>query len=93
MRTSSIGRLQCIPPASSTSASDIVVGAETAEGLAGYGSLPDDDILLDEPGTYLDIAHQLELMELVKGLNKDKGMTVVMVLHDLNQGPATVTDC
>ncbi|NBD24382.1 ABC transporter ATP-binding protein [Paenibacillus glycinis] len=42
-------------------------------------------LLLDEPTTYLDIAHQLELMELIRGLNRDQGITVVMVLHDLNQ--------
>ncbi|OXM17036.1 ABC transporter ATP-binding protein [Paenibacillus herberti] len=42
-------------------------------------------LLLDEPATYLDIAHQLELMELVRGLNRDEGITVVTVLHDLNQ--------
>ena len=42
-------------------------------------------LLLDEPATYLDIAHQLELMELVRRLNREKGITVVMVLHDLNQ--------
>ena len=42
-------------------------------------------LLLDEPTTYLDICHQLELMELVKRLNRDFGITVIMVLHDLNQ--------
>ncbi|WP_308636178.1 ABC transporter ATP-binding protein [Paenibacillus silvisoli] len=42
-------------------------------------------LLLDEPTTYLDIAHQLELMELIRDLNRDQGITVVMVLHDLNQ--------
>lgn len=42
-------------------------------------------LLLDEPTTYLDIAHQLELMELIRRLNKEQGLTVVMVLHDLNQ--------
>ncbi|SFT16728.1 ABC transporter ATP-binding protein [Paenibacillus sp. BC26] len=42
-------------------------------------------LLLDEPTTYLDIAHQLELMELIRSLNQDQGITVVMVLHDLNQ--------
>ena len=44
-----------------------------------------DIILLDEPTTYLDIAHQLEVMELVKQLNAKYNMTVVMVLHDINQ--------
>lgn len=42
-------------------------------------------LLLDEPTTYLDIAHQLEVMELVRELNEQFGMTVVMVLHDINQ--------
>lgn len=42
-------------------------------------------LLLDEPTTYLDICHQFEVMELVKQLNKDLGLTVIMVLHDLNQ--------
>lgn len=42
-------------------------------------------LLLDEPTTFLDIAHQLEVMELVKELNEQFNMTVVMVLHDINQ--------
>jgi len=42
-------------------------------------------LLLDEPTTYLDIAHQLEVLELVRSLNKELGITVIMVLHDLNQ--------
>jgi len=42
-------------------------------------------LLLDEPTTYLDICHQLEIMQLVKDLNTNHGITVVMVLHDLNQ--------
>ena len=42
-------------------------------------------LLLDEPTTYLDIAHQLEVMELVKQLNEQYNMTVIMVLHDINQ--------
>lgn len=44
-----------------------------------------DILLLDEPTTYLDISHQLEVMELIKRLNDENGITVVMVLHDLNQ--------
>lgn len=42
-------------------------------------------ILLDEPTTYLDISFQLDVLELVKELNKTLGLTVIMVLHDLNQ--------
>lgn len=42
-------------------------------------------LFLDEPTTFLDISHQHEVLELVKELNKEMNMTVVMVLHDLNQ--------
>ncbi|KGX87583.1 ABC transporter ATP-binding protein [Pontibacillus litoralis] len=42
-------------------------------------------IFLDEPTTYLDMAHQLEVLELLEKLNKEQGTTIVMVLHDLNQ--------
>ncbi|CAM2077674.1 MULTISPECIES: ABC transporter ATP-binding protein [Clostridia] len=41
-------------------------------------------LFLDEPTTYLDISHQLETMNLVKRLNKEHGIGVVMVLHDLS---------
>ena len=41
-------------------------------------------ILLDEPTTYLDMAYQLEVLELLESLNKEQGCTIVMVLHDLN---------
>jgi iron complex transport system ATP-binding protein len=42
-------------------------------------------VLLDEPTTYLDMAHQLEVLELLKRLNKEENRTIVMVLHDINQ--------
>lgn len=42
-------------------------------------------ILLDEPTTYLDIAHQVELLDLCADLQRHHGRTVVAVLHDLNQ--------
>lgn len=42
-------------------------------------------LILDEPTTFLDISYQLEVLELVKELNETLGLTVVMVLHDLNQ--------
>lgn len=41
-------------------------------------------MLLDEPTVHLDISHQLEIMELIKRLNKDNGLTVISVFHDLN---------
>ena len=43
-----------------------------------------DLVLLDEPTTYLDLAHQVEVLDLVSRLNRERGRTVVMVLHDLN---------
>ncbi|WP_435581273.1 ABC transporter ATP-binding protein [Amycolatopsis thermoflava] len=41
-------------------------------------------LLLDEPITYLDLAHQIDVLDLVHRLHRDRGTTVVMVLHDLN---------
>lgn len=41
-------------------------------------------LLLDEPTTYLDLPHQIEVLELIRHLNRDIGRTVVMVLHDIN---------
>lgn len=43
-----------------------------------------DTIFLDEPTTYLDMNHQLEILELLKKLNQDAKKTIIMVLHDLN---------
>lgn len=42
-------------------------------------------LFLDEPTTYLDLYHQLGLLELVRTLNQENGLTIVMVLHDMNQ--------
>ena len=42
-------------------------------------------IFLDEPTTYLDMAHQLEVLELLQRLNIEQERTIIMVLHDLNQ--------
>ncbi|QHW33631.1 ABC transporter ATP-binding protein [Paenibacillus rhizovicinus] len=47
-------------------------------------------LLLDEPTTYLDIAHQIELLELFKDLN-ERGRTIVAVLHDLNHAARYAT--
>ncbi|MHC6177598.1 SIP domain-containing protein [Glutamicibacter sp. X7] len=41
-------------------------------------------LLLDEPTTYLDVAHQLEVLDVISELNRTRGITVVIVLHDLN---------
>lgn len=43
-----------------------------------------DLLLLDEPTTYLDLPHQIEILALVRKLNRDTGRTVAMVLHDIN---------
>ncbi len=41
-------------------------------------------LLLDEPTVHLDIAHQMEILELVRGLNMEQGLTVIAAMHDLN---------
>jgi iron complex transport system ATP-binding protein len=43
-----------------------------------------DLLLLDEPTTFLDVSHQIEVLDLVTDLNRTRGITVAMVLHDLN---------
>nr|WP_196791964.1 ABC transporter ATP-binding protein [Motilibacter deserti] len=43
-----------------------------------------DVLLLDEPTTFLDVSHQVEVLDLLTDLNRARGTTVVMVLHDLN---------
>ncbi len=48
-------------------------------------------LLLDEPTTFLDVAHQMDVMDLVVRLNREEGRTIVMVLHDINEA-ARVSD-
>ncbi|MFJ9552322.1 ABC transporter ATP-binding protein [Nocardiopsis sp. NPDC101807] len=43
-----------------------------------------DLLLLDEPTTFLDVSHQVEVLDLLTDLNRERGTTIVMVLHDLN---------
>lgn len=43
-----------------------------------------DLLLLDEPTTFLDVTHQIEVLDLLTTLNRTRGTTIVMVLHDLN---------
>lgn len=43
-----------------------------------------DLLLLDEPTTFLDVSHQIEVLDLLTDLNRRRGTTIVMVLHDLN---------
>ncbi len=51
-----------------------------------------DILLLDEPTTFLDISHQVEVLDLLTDLNRQRGTTIVMVLHDLNLA-ARYADC
>ncbi|MGE6663876.1 ABC transporter ATP-binding protein [Paenibacillus xylanexedens] len=48
-------------------------------------------LLLDEPTSYLDIHHQLEIIELIKRLNIEQSITIILVLHDINQA-AMISD-
>lgn len=41
-------------------------------------------LLLDEPTTYLDVHYQLELLEVLRGLNRQHNLTIITVLHELN---------
>ncbi len=41
-------------------------------------------LLLDEPTTHLDIGHQIKILDLIRRLNKERGLTVIIILHDLN---------
>jgi iron complex transport system ATP-binding protein len=43
-----------------------------------------DILFLDEPTTYLDIAYQVEILDLLRELNAKRGTTIVMVLHEIN---------
>lgn len=43
-----------------------------------------DILFLDEPTTFLDMAHQLEVLKLLQKLNREEGRTIIMVVHDLN---------
>ena len=45
-------------------------------------------LLLDEPTTFLDIRYQIEILELIKSLNQEYGITILMILHDVNQALA-----
>ena len=49
-------------------------------------------IILDEHKTYLDVRYQIEILRLVKKLNTEYGITIIMVLHDINQSIA-YSDC
>src|SRR5690606_16096910 len=65
---------------------DALSGGQRQRAFLGMALARETPImLLDEPTTFLDIAHQVEVLDLVRTLNRDEGRTVVMVLHDLTQ--------
>ncbi|MCP4822358.1 MAG: ABC transporter ATP-binding protein [Shimia sp.] len=64
---------------------DTLSGGQRQRAWIAMALAQDTDILLlDEPTTYLDLPHQIELLNLVQQLNRDTGRTVAMVLHDIN---------
>ena len=75
-----VARVVGVLPQSSTAPD----GVRVAE-LVARGRYPHQGWFgLDEPTTYLDVTHQLELLDLLADLNRERGTTVVMVLHELN---------
>lgn len=70
----------------STTSLEALSGGERQRVWIAMALAQQSEILcLDEPTTYLDIYYQLELLELVKTLNEQHGLTIIMVLHDINQ--------
>lgn len=64
---------------------DALSGGQRQRAWIAMSLAQDTEILvLDEPTTYLDLAHQLDVLILLKELNEKEGRTIVMVLHDLN---------
>ncbi len=65
---------------------DTLSGGQRQRAWIAMALAQDTDILLlDEPTTFLDLAHQVELLDLLWELNRQQGKSLVMVLHDLNQ--------
>ena len=70
---------------SGTNILDSISGGERqlAQFAKGLNQEP-EVLLLDEPTSHLDIKHQVELLDLSRKYNHDTGLTIIMVLHDLN---------
>lgn len=65
---------------------DTLSGGQRQRAWIAMALAQDTDILLlDEPTTFLDLTHQIEVLDLLWELNQNQGRTLVMVLHDLNQ--------
>ncbi|HEY8448908.1 MAG TPA: ABC transporter ATP-binding protein, partial [Bacillota bacterium] len=65
---------------------DTLSGGQRQRAWIAMALAQDSEILLlDEPTTYLDLAHQVEVLDLLADMNAIEGRTIVMVLHDLNQ--------
>lgn len=65
---------------------DTLSGGQRQRAWIAMALAQDTDILLlDEPTTFLDLAHQIEVLDLLYELNTNQGRTIVIVLHDLNQ--------
>ena len=64
---------------------EISGGMKQRVGIARALAMKPKVLLLDEPTTWLDISHQIDLLELLSELNQEKGYTLAAVLHDLNQ--------
>jgi len=65
---------------------DTLSGGQRQRAWIAMALAQDTDILLlDEPTTFLDLAHQIEVLDLLYELHQNQGRTIVMVLHDLNQ--------
>jgi len=60
-------------------------GQQKRVALANVLILEPDFLILDEPTTFLDIKYQKSIMKLIKHLNNTLGITIIMVLHDINQ--------
>lgn len=71
-------------PFSSRNINELSGGERQRAAIARALAQEPELLLLDEPVTHLDIRHQMEILDLVKRLNRKKGLTVLMVLHDLN---------
>lgn len=81
------GRYGCFS-VSEPGSGQIVRRAEAESMLAMALAQNTKILFLDEPTTYLDIRYQIEILELVRKLNREYGITIIMVLHDINQAIA-----